>query len=393
MNHAACELWGNPSSPHREGRAARDALEQARRRVAGLLGIVGQAGQVEGGRWARHVLFTSGGTEGNNSAILGLCARANGAAERREEGCQQIITSPLEHPSVLAAVAACHAQGIPVTYLPVDARGRWDLVDLGRALQEGRGPALVTLALANHEIGNVYPIGAAARLCQERGALLHCDAVQAVGRIPVAVAELQVDALTCSAHKLGGPKGAGALVLSDAAARRLRPLLAGGRQEKGLRAGTQALPAVVGFGAACALRGAAGGPSRDPLDVMAARVAALRDRLEARLLRAIPGARVNGDARPGGRAPGTCNLAFAGVDGDLLMMALDLRGAAVSTGAACSSGSPEPSAVLRALGQEPAQAREAVRFSLGPGNDQAQIDQVAAWVEEIVAHIRGVPRP
>lgn len=372
MHHAASECWGNPSSSHHEGRIARDACERARQQVAALLDLPAKQAQ-------QQVMFTSGGTEANNSAILGLWGPASAGS-----CAAQIITSPLEHPSVLAAVSERSARGARVTYLPVDAQGRWSLADLAIALKDGAaqgGPLLVTLALANHEIGNLYPIAEAAQLCHERGALLHCDAVQALGRIPLSMAALKVDSLSGSAHKLSGPKGVGVLVLSPAAAQRFRPLILGGGQEKGRRAGTENLPAIVGFGAACALRGLEEGAG-------AARIAALRDRLEARLLRTVPDVHRNGDVSA--RTPGTSNLAFAGVDGDLLMTALDLRGVAVSTGAACSSGSLEPSPVLRALGQSPARAREAVRFSLGPDNDEAQVDQVASWVEEIVAHIRGL---
>ena len=252
---------------------------------------------------------------------------------------------------------------------------------------------MVSLQLANHEIGNLYPIAEAARLCRQRGALLHCDAVQAVGRVPIDVAALGVDALTLSAHKLRGPRGVGALWVRASLSGRLSPLCVGGGQERGLRAGTENLPAIVGFGVARALLTDA---SVD-LSARAAATAALRDRLEARLL-ALPGARRHGDGAPGARTPGTCNVAFAGVEGDVLLMALDLRGAAVSTGAACSSGSPEPSPVIRALGiaaglspeAARARAREALRDSLGAETTQAEVDPVAAWLEEIVAHVRSL---
>ncbi|HRI51472.1 MAG TPA: aminotransferase class V-fold PLP-dependent enzyme, partial [Pseudomonadota bacterium] len=279
-----------------------------------------------------------------------------------------------------------------ITLLPVDAQGRLGPAAL-RAALDAQPASLVSLSLCNHELGNLYPIAELARAAHAAGARFHCDAVQAAGRVPIDVRALEVDLLTLSAHKLAGPKGVGALYCRGAGSAAgpkavagelaIAPLLVGGQQEKGRRAGTENVPGIVGLGRACKL-------ARERLATTAVRIAELRDRLEGRLL-ALPGARRHGD--PEARAPGTANLAFAGVEGELLFMNLDLRGVAVSTGAACSSGSPEPSPVLLALGLLPGAALEAVRFSLGSTNTEVEVDQVAAWVEEIILQVRALAAP
>ncbi len=366
--------WGNPSSLHEEGRAARDAVEGARRRVAALIGASPE-----------EIFFTSGGTEGNNTAVLGACRQQVVLGERHG----QVISSPLEHPSVIKAAVEASVDGAEgpaaVTWLPVDGQGRIDPEDLRRALR-ARQTLLVSLSRCNHELGNLYPIAELCRLSHEHGALFHCDAVQAAGRLPLDVNALGVDLLTMSGHKLHGPKGVGAVYCREGGRKSalLWPLILGGQQEKGRRAGTENVPAIVGLGVACAMA-AEGLPERVRF------IAGLRDRLETQLLR-IPGARLHGDGEEGRRAPGTCNVGFAGVEGELLMMNLDLCGVAVSTGAACSSGSTEPSPVLVALGLSEKEALEGVRFSLGVGNTAAEVDQVAAWVGESVARVRGAAR-
>lgn len=379
MLDAGARLGGNPSSQHAEGRAAKQAVEQARKEVAALVGAA-----------PANVVFTSGGTEGNNTAILGT---VRALRQTGEHG--QLVTSPLEHPSVRLAVEQLASEGVPVTVLPVDAQGRIDPSDLRRALQQQK-TLLVSLAACNHELGNIYPVAELAALAHEYSALFHCDAVQAAGKIPLQVDALGVDLLTISAHKLYGPKGIGALICpsnlrrpspsTEKSAARLppllpQPLLVGGQQEKGRRAGTENVPAIVGFG--CAARLAQEQLAQLPT------LALLRDRLEAQLL-TIPGSWRNGDGTAGGRNATTANLGFEGVEGDLLLMNLDLLGAAVSTGAACSSGSTEPSAVLTALGQSRAQAKAAVRFSLGRTTTPQQIDQVVEWVTQIVARVRSL---
>jgi len=376
MAEAAGRCFGNPSSLHEEGRASRQAVERARAEVAALLGADPQ-----------EIVFTSGGTESNNTAIAGAARALFRSRGRRG----QLLSSPIEHPSVAAALDELSAEGWKVTRLPVDRLGRIDPADLERALKQEE-TALVSLSLCNHELGNLYPIAELCEASHRHGALFHCDAVQAAGRIPVDAAALGADLISVSAHKLYGPKGMGALVVRsrgggagslDLAA--LPPLLRGGSQEKGRRAGTENLLGIVGLGAAASL-------CRRKLVSAQDRVAALRDALEERLLR-IPGARRHGDGTPAGRGPSTTNLAFDGVEGELLFMSLDLRGIAVSTGAACSSGSPEPSAVLLALGLDRPKALEAVRFSLGPENTGDEVERVAEAVRQSVALIRSEARP
>lgn len=370
MQRVLKEQWANPSSLHAMGREARQVVEEARARVAALLGAL-----------PAEILFTSGGTEANSLAILGLAS----VALARESGAQ-VVTSPLEHPSVLAAINSLASYGFPVRRLRVDRKGRIDLEQLGRFLSSER-TMLVSLALVNHEIGNIYPIADIAALCHSHGALLHCDAVQAAGRLPVQVSELGVDLLTFSAHKIHGPKGAAALYVRGLDPAKLEsspigPILGGGKQEGGLRAGTENVPAIAGFGVACDL--AARG-----LAARAARVAALRDRLEAGL-RLIPDVQVNGDS-PFARAPGTLNVSFAGVGGEVLMSDLDASGIAVSTGAACRSGSIDPSPVLLAMGLREADIMSSVRFSLCGDNHAAEVDHVINVVTELVARRRRRP--
>lgn len=369
----AMGLVGNPSSAHREGQAARNAIEAARREVAQLIG--GSPAEV---------VFTSGGTESNNAAIFGvmkcLAGCSEGGAARR-----QVISGPLEHPSVRRALEELRAEGFRITVLPADGKGRLDPAELERAL--GQEPtALVTIQLCSHELGNVNPIAELAKRARAAGALVHCDAIQAAGKIPLDVRALGVDLLSVSGHKLYGPKGVGALYYRQAKELpAVSPLLCGGSQEKGRRAGTENVPGIVGFGEAARL-------AREQFLPAGAALAGLRDRLEELLL-AIPGARRHGEDRPEHRAPATSNIGFAGVQGEILMMGLDLRGAAVSTGSACSSGSPEPSVGLLALGLSREQALEAVRFSLGVSTTAAEIEQVAAWVREIVEHARSIGAP
>jgi tRNA (5-methylaminomethyl-2-thiouridylate)-methyltransferase len=352
---------GNASSVHGAGRAARAAVEGARHAVAALLGV-GPDG----------VVFTSGGTEGNNLAVRGL---ARGAAAG---GARHVVSSPLEHPSVLGALEALREDGFEVTFVDVDAQGRVTPEALRAALRPGT--ALVTLAAANHELGNRYDVAALAAVARAGGALFHTDAVQAVGWSELELAAAGVDAATISAHKLGGPQGVGAIFVRRGLD--LAPLVAGGHQEHERRAGTENLPGIVGFGVAASL-------ARAERADTAARVARLRGRLEARLLE-IPGARLHGDRAH--RVPGTLNVGFAGAAGPLVAIALDLEGVCVSTGAACTSGSLSPSAVLRALGMDARGAGEALRFGLGRGTTEAEVDRVAALVPEIVARVRGQAR-
>ncbi len=367
-------LPGNPSSTHAPGRAARAAVEDARAEVARLVG----AG-------AEEIVFTSGGTEANALALRGLIRgalaargsdslspRSGNVSERVGERGPHVVTSRLEHPSVSGALAA---EAADVTFVAVDADGRIDADALRAALRPDT--VLVTLALANHELGNVYDVAALARVAHEAGALFHTDAVQAAGKLAVDVGALGVDALTLSAHKIHGPKGVGAVYLRRGAP--FSPLAGGGHQERERRAGTENVSGIVGFGVAARLAAAERAEA-------AARVAGLRDRLEARLL-ALADARRHGDS--GHRLPGTLNIGFAGAPGQLVAAALDLDGISVSTGAACTSGSLAPSEVLLALGLSRADAACAIRFGIGATNTDAEIDRVADAVGEIV-RTRGI---
>jgi cysteine desulfurase len=361
---AAMDLGGNPSSIHAAGRQARDAVERARRAVAELIEALPE-----------EIVFTSGGTEGNNLAIRGLALAARKA---RGGGPAHVVSSAVEHPAVQGALDELHREGFAVTRLPVDGEGHLNPVDLEAALRPET--VLVSVAAANHELGTIHPVGELAALARARGALFHTDAVQAAGRIPFGVGKGHLDAVTLSAHKLHGPKGVGAIYVRRGLA--LHPLVAGGHQERERRAGTENLVGIAGFGEACRL-------ARADREESAARIAGLRDRLEARLL-AIPGARVHGRGR---RVPGTLNVGFEGAEGGLVLVGLDLEGICVSTGAACTSGSLAPSPVLLALGLPPDRAREAVRFSLGRDTTAEEIDRAAEVTAAVVARVRSAGLP
>lgn len=326
LDHA----FGNPSSLHAEGRRARDAVERARDQVAGLVGATRD-----------EVVFTSGGTEANQLALAGL---ARGG---------RVVGSAVEHPSL---------DGVRER-VRVDGDGRLDLDQLARL---AAGATLVSVQLANHETGTLQDLAAVVAIARRAGARVHTDAVQAAGKIAVDLGALGVDALSLSAHKLGGPKGVGALVVREGID--LGPLYPGGHQERGRRPGTENVVGIVGFGAAAA--------------AVELPTAELRDRFEAGAV--ALGARVHGGGAA--RVPTTSNVAFAGVDGELLMQALDLEGVAVSTGAACSSGSLEPSPVIVALGAD--RPREAVRVSLGRDNRADEIDRLLALLPALLARIR-----
>ena len=362
MTAALRDLPGNPSSTHAPGRAARAALEQARAEIAALVGAA-----------AEEIVFTSGGTEGNDLAIRGLLAGVRVARDRRGDGAGRLhaISSAIEHPSVLGALAAGE---VDLSLLPLGPEGTLHPETLRAALRPET--ALVTLALANHELGNIHDVFASASIARDAAALFHADAVQAAGKIAIDVRALGVDALTLSAHKIHGPKGVGAIYLRRAAS--FAPLTAGGHQERERRAGTENVAGIIGFGVAARL-------ARGELAEAGARIATLRDRLETRLL-SIAGARRHGDRTR--CLPGTLNLGFPGAPGQMVAAALDLEGVSVSTGSACTSGSLAPSAVLLALGLSPDDASSAIRFGLGRDTTERDIDRVAALVAEIVARVR-----
>ena len=352
--------FGNPSSVHRYGQEAKTALDDARTAVARLIGAN-----------APEVVFTSGGTESDNTAI-------RAAADAFEpKGRRHLIATAIEHDAVLATFKALETRGWRTTLLPVGPSGVVDPASLERVI--GPDTALVSVMLANNELGTIQPVAALAAIARAHGALVHTDAVQAAGRIPVRVTDLGVDLLSISGHKFGAPKGVGALWVRRGLV--LQPWATGGRQERGRRAGTENVPALEGFGVAARL-------AYEDLAEAAVRMAARRDRLEAALLAQVAGSAVNGGGAP--RVPNTTNISFDRVEGESLVIGLDLEGIAVSTGSACSSGSLEPSHVLRAMGLPPHRVQSAIRFSLGPDTTDDDIDRTVDAVGRVVARLRAV---
>jgi cysteine desulfurase len=362
MARALAEEFGNASSVHHFGQRAKAAMDDARTSVAALIGAE-----------PAEVVFTSGGTEADNLAL-------RGAAEALEPtGRRHLIASAIEHEAVLNTLKALSKRGWTVALLPVDASGLVAPEALEAAITDRT--AVVSVMHANNEIGTVQPIETLARIAHAHGALMHTDAVQSTGKIPVNVRELDVDLLSVSAHKLNGPKGAGALWIKRGT--RMVATMTGGKHERNRRAGTENVPALVGFGVAAAL-------ARRKLADDAVRVGALRDRLERGILESVPGTAVNGTRGP--RVPNTTNISFDGVEAESLLIALDLEGFAVSTGSACSSGTLEPSHVLRAMGLPSHRTQNSIRFSLGAGNDDEQVDLLVAKLPQIVEKLRTLVR-
>jgi cysteine desulfurase len=362
MARALRDLVGNASSVHSFGQQAKSAIDVARASVAALVG--GEPSEV---------VFTGGGTESDNFAIRGA-AEALEATGRRE-----IVVSGIEHEAVLQTCRALARRGWTVTTLPVDGTGVISPDAVRDAVTDKT--AVVSIMHANNEVGTVQPVAAVAALAHERGALVHTDAVQSAGKIPLSARALGVDLLTISAHKFYGPKGVGALWIRRGI--RLTPQMTGGRQERNRRAGTENVPALVGMGVAASL-------ALQALDSHAARVGALRDRLEAGVLGEVPHTVVNG-ARDQ-RVPNTTNISFERVEAESLLIALDLEGIAVSTGSACSSGTLEPSHVLKAMGLGSARAQNSLRFSLGAANTEAEIDRVVSVLPGLVQKLRALTR-
>ncbi|MBO0875203.1 MAG: cysteine desulfurase [Pseudonocardia sp.] len=347
------EHFGNPSSAHEYARVPREALRRAREQVGTLI-----AARPE------EVVFTGGGSETDAMAIRGA-ARAN-----RDRG-DHIVTQVTEHPAVLETCAGLEADGFRVTYLPVDRYGRVDPTDLGGALDRG-DTSLVSIMVANAETGTLQPIAELTALAHARGALFHTDAAQAVGKITVDVRELGVDLLTVVGHKMYAPKGVGALYLR--AGTRLEPLVSGGGQEGGLRAGTENVALVAALGAAAEI-------ARRELPDDTMRLAALRDRLHERLAELLPG-RVRLNGHPDARLPGTLNVSIAGIRGRELLAATP--GVAAATGSACHEGEDRPSPVLTAMGVSPDDALAALRLSLGRWTTEADVDRAAGLIADSV---------
>jgi cysteine desulfurase len=356
----ACALeasFGNASSLHFAGQEARRLVERARAQAASLIGAEPD-----------EIVFTSGGTEADNLAVLGL-ARAASPSKN------DVITSAIEHQAVLAPCKHLQANGHAVAFLPVDAEGRLHAGALADAAKPA--VALFSVMLANNETGTIEPIADVVKAAASCGAVVHTDAVQAAGKLPIDVKAMGVSLLSFSSHKLHGPKGAGALYVRRGLS--LAPRLHGGRQERGLRPGTENVPAIVGFGRACEL-------ARARLAADSRRLAELRDRFEAQIVDRVDGARINGHG--GSRLPNTSNIAFADLDGEAITVNLDMLGMAASNGAACSAIDHAPSHVLLAMGQSAAVARSAVRFSFGRDNTDDEIDRAVLLVVQAVELLR-----
>ena len=351
------EWYGNASSQHRFGQRARQAIDEARAKVATLLGCS-----------ESELLLTGGGTEAVNTAVRGIVAAR---APRR-----RIVTSTVEHSATRELCAQLGKEGAEVVEVRVDQRGALDFDQLAAAVDDGT--ALVTLMWANNETGVLFDVPRVAELCRSRRVPFHCDGTQAVGKVPVDVAGLGVDAMSFAAHKFHGPKGVGGLFARRGL--RYRPLLVGGPQERGRRGGTENVPGVVGMGVAAELALAA-------LPQMP-RVAAMRDRLEQGVLSAVPDAAVNG--RTDLRLPNTTNVGFARLEAEAVLILLSEQGVCASAGAACSSGSLEPSHVLKAMGVDERVAHGAIRFSLSRYTTDAEVDRALAVLPGVVAKLRAV---
>jgi cysteine desulfurase len=351
--------FGNAASIHTFGQKAGAAVETAREQVATLVGARPQ-----------EIVFTSGGTESDNHAIFGIASSSFGSASR-----PHVITSLIEHEAVLNACQALEKQRVDVTYLSVDQDGLIDLDDLQRALRPET--VLITIMHANNELGTVQPIEEIGRIAKNADVYLHTDAVQSAGKIPIDVNHFQLDLLSLSGHKIYAPKGVGALYVRGGT--RLKQFLYGGHHQRGMRPGTENVAGIVALGKAAEI-------ARHSLANDAKRLGALRDQLEHGLLHRVPHSRINAGRAP--RTPNTANLIFPGVEGEALLIALDLKGLACSTGAACSSGAVEPSHVLTAIGLPPEEARASLRFSLGRHTTQADIDFTLSVVPAVVAQLR-----
>jgi cysteine desulfurase len=348
------ERFGNASSIHHYGQDTRSAVERARESVAALLGCR-----------ASEIVFTSGGTEADNLAVAGLAKPGD-----------HVITSSIEHHAVLFACKHFQEMGSEVTFLPVDGKGLVDPDDVRRAVRPNT--RLISVMMANNETGVLQPVEEIGKVAGEAGVLFHTDAVQAVGKIPVDVKRIGCHALSLSGHKLHAPQGVGALYVRKGT--RIQPLFFGGRHERSRRAGTENVPGIVGLGKAAELA-MQGFP--DGADT---KMAELRDRLQRRILSEVESAGVNGEGAP--RVPNTTNMYFGNIEGEAMVIALDLKGLAVSTGAACASGALEPSHVLMAMGMRGDRARGSIRFSLGKQNSAEDVEFALALITTIVGRLR-----
>lgn len=356
------EVFGNPSSAHQAGREAREPVEKARVQVASLINAEPE-----------EIVFTSGGTEGDNMAVKGVLFNFLGKGGH-------IITTAVEHPAVIETFRfAERFLGFKATYLPVDNSGMPDPDDLRKAMRADT--VLVSIMAANNETGNIFPVKEMAGIARQRGVLFHTDAVQVAGKMPVDVKDLDVDLLTASGHKFNAPKGAGFQFIKKGISTMPAALLSGGHQERGMRSGTENVPGIVALGAACEL-------ARAGMQEKAQRIGRMRDRLEQAILGRVPETVLNGHRE--NRIYNTSNISFKYIEAEALLTMLDMQGIAVSTGSACSSETSEPSHVLQAMGLEPICSRGALRFSLGFGNSEDDIDYCMGAIVPIAERIQAM---
>ncbi len=352
------EKYGNASSMHTFGGQVGKSILEAREKVAALLGAS-----------AEEIVFTSCGTESDSTAIL--------SALNSQPDKKHIITTRVEHPAIISLCQHLETKGYEVTYLGVDEKGRLDLEELAASMR--KDTAIVSIMYANNETGTIFPIETIAEMARERGIIFHTDAVQAAGKLPIDVSSTPINFLSMSGHKLHAPKGIGVLYVRRGT--RFIPFLRGGHQERGRRAGTENSPYIVGLGTACEL-------AMNHREEENTRVPALRDKLEQGLLAAIPNAIINGDREH--RLPNTCNIAFESVEGEAILLLLDQFGICASSGSACTSGSLEPSHVLRAMGVPFTYAHGSIRFSLSRYTSEAEIDYVIKKLPPIIERLRAI---
>lgn len=359
MAAAFVEIFGNASSLHQPGLSARAALEEARERVAGFIGA--EAGEV---------YFTSGGTESDNLAIRGA------ALANRDRG-KHIITTTIEHPAVLEPCKALEKEGFEVTYLPVTREGLVEVEALEAAIR--KDTILISIMHANNEIGTIQPIAEAGEIARSRGIVFHTDAVQTVGKIPAKVDDLGVDLLSISSHKLHGPKGVGALYIRKKTP--IEPIIFGGGHERGMRSGTENVPGIIGLAAASEL-------AERNLEGEMVRISGMRDRLADYVLERVEDTWVNGSRTK--RLPNNLNLGFSFIEGEALLLRLDAKGIAVSTGSACSSKKTVASHVLTAIGLRPQEAHGSLRITLGRENTDEEVDRVGEAIVEVAESLRAM---
>lgn len=359
------EMYGNPSSIHRFGGSVAEKIENARCQVAELLGA----------RWrdrdghAAEIIFTSCGTEGDNAALnSAVCAR---------QGRKKVITSMVEHPAVLHYCDELERRGYTVVKIKVDARGRLDMEQLKQETDENT--AVVSIMWANNETGTIFPVKEACAIAHAKGALFHTDAVQAAGKVKIDVDDAEIDFLTISGHKLHAPKGVGALFVRRGI--RFTPLIYGGHQERSRRGGTENVASIIGLGEACRI-------SSGILEKEYAELSAMRDELERRISASVPQIRINGDLE--NRLPGTSSISFECIEGESILMLLDMFGICASSGSACTTGSLEPSHVLRAMGIPYSAAHGTVRFSFSRYNTMKDVEFVAEKLPPVIARLREI---